>query len=418
MSSQSSRNAVRTLPKKGLPGLLVILFLSIAFDQACLPAEAAQLAFSGRTVQKRTAVPAATSQPVEIPPAPASPAASGKVYLPLTQNKPCVSSNPMLLSVYTQGWPGEQSTLDNEIHALDAWAGKRQSMVGTYIHIQVPNYETHVQLQLETIWNNGYTPFVNLSSVHNAYEIAIGALDDDLRQWARAYKAFATGGGGRMAFVAPLQEMNGYWVPYGRNPDNFKYAYWRIQKIFSEEGVPPESIRWTFAPNGYSDPKDPDFEAYYPGDNTVQVVAFSAYNFGYNPHNPWPRWETAAQVYTPFLDRMRAMAPTKPIIIAQTGTTGYAANGYNVEAKNQWFRDGLNYLSNYPGLLGIIYENSVNEQKYDWPFFIENDPSTQFSGYVDAVANPDICYIAPYVLKTWISTRFQSNKPLFNPQSA
>jgi beta-mannanase len=319
-------------------------------------------------------------------------------FLPAVFNNyiACNSSNPMLLSVYNVGWPGQQSTYDNEVRPLDNWAGKRSSMIGTYIDLEVPDYTTHIKNQLQRIWDNGYTPFINLPSKRSASRIASGFIDNAIRSWARAYKQFAQEGGSRRAFIAPLQEMNGTWVPYGKDPTNFRNAYARIKNIFAQEGVPVDSVWWTFAPNGYGDA----FEKYYPGDNSVDVVAFSSYNFGYNPHNSFPRWETALQIYKPYLDRMRVMAPTKPIIIAQTGTTAYTSSGYNVEAKNQWLRDSYAYISDYPGLLGIIYENAVNAQGYDWPFYVPNDPSKQFQGYVDAVANPDICYISPNQLKS------------------
>lgn len=321
------------------------------------------------------------------------------LYLPVAVKNPCTLNHPMLLSVYAQQWLGSQETIEDEIKPLDKWADKRLSIIGTYIDIEVANPEIYIRKELDTMWENGYTPFINLPTTRSAYQVAIGNVDEALINWAKAYKTYAQEGDGRMAFIAPLQEMNGYWVPYGLNPYNFKAAYWHIQKVFSEAGIPSNSIQWVFAPNGYNDPSDSQFEAYYPGDVSVDVVAFSSYNYGYHPNNSWPRWETAQEIYLPYLDRMRKMAPTKPIIIAQTGTTAYYSDGYNVAAKDQWFRDGFTFLSDYPGLLGIIYENSVNEQGYDWPFFINGNVEQQFQGYVDGVSDHDICYISPGKLK-------------------
>jgi beta-mannanase len=318
------------------------------------------------------------------------------VFLPLAVNshQSCSTDTPVMIALYTSGWPGNESTMANELHPMDNWAGKRLSMVGTYIDIQVPDANTHVAGQLNLIWENNYTPYINMTTSHSAYDIAAGILDKPLRAWAQAFAAYARMGGGRMAFIGPLQEMNGNWVPYGLNPTNFKLAYARIQQIFQEEGVPVGSVKWVFAPNGWSDPGQPPFEDYYPGDDSVDVVAFSAYNFGYNPHNSYPDWETPQEVFGPYLERMRLMAPNKPIFISQTATTGYTSGGYSASAKNQWLVDAYSYLAGYPAVRAIVYFN-LNGEGFDWPVYVPDDPSHQFQGYQTAVANPNICYVSP-----------------------
>ncbi len=319
------------------------------------------------------------------------------LFLPMAVNayQTCATDKPVMIAAYTSGWPGNETTMSNELHPMDNWAGKRLSMVGTYIDIQVPDANTHVTGQLNLIWENNYTPFINLTTSHTAYDIAAGNLDKSLQAWAQAYAAYARMGGGRMAFIGPMQEMNGYWVPYGQNPGNFKLAYARIQQIFKDAGVPSGSIKWVFAPNGWSEPGQPQFEDYYPGDDSVDVVAFSAYNFGYNPHNSYPEWETPDEVFGPYLERMRLMAPGKPIFISQTGTSGYANHGYSASAKNQWLVDAYHYLAGYPAVRAIIYFNLVNSEGFDWPVYVPNDPSHQFQGYQSAVADPYICYVSP-----------------------
>ena len=325
-----------------------------------------------------------------------------RLYMPVVQANfnACTGGTPRLLAVYTQGWPGTEITVKYQMKTLDTWSRKRLSMIGTYINIEQTSLETHVTKQLTLLWDSGYTPFVNLPTRSSLATINSGGLDTAIRAWARAYKVYAEGGGGRSAFIAPLQEMNGNWVPYAsEHPAGFKTAYQRIRDIFNQEGVPPQSVRWTFAPNGLSYTSFPPFEAYYPGDSLVDVVAFSSYNYGYSPSikSTYRRWETYEQIYRPYMDRMRLMAPSKPIVIAQTGTTAYYPNSstYNIEAKNQWFRESLAFLSTYPGFLGLIYENSTNEQNIDWPFYIANDPATQFAGYADGVSNPSFCYTSP-----------------------
>ena len=315
-------------------------------------------------------------------------------YLPITLSSAgSGNQKSILLGMYPEGWTGNQTTFETEVWAVDTWGGKRLSIVGTFLNIELANPTTSVTDHLNLIWNNGYTPFVNLETTRTAYQIASGQYDASLRGWANAYKTYALGGGGRMAFIAPLQEMNGYWVPYGQDPANFKLAYYRIQQIFTDQGVPDEAVRWVFAPNGWTVPAH-NFEAYYPGDGYVDVVAFSAYNFGRHPSNPYPDWQNPSEVFSPFLARMTALAPIKPIFIAQTATTSHLQSGIeNNVAKNAWLRDAYALLATYPSLRGIMYFNIWND--YDWPFYIPGDPAHQFQGYIDGVANPAFGFMFP-----------------------
>ena len=63
------------------------------------------------------------------------------------------------------------------------------------------------------------------------------------------------------------------------------------------------------------------FENFYPGGDVTDAIGFSGYNFGGCPAaysaRPWDLFPTALK---PYLDRMRIMAPSKPLFVAQTGT--------------------------------------------------------------------------------------------------
>jgi hypothetical protein len=127
----------------------------------------------------------------------------------------------------------------------------------------------------------------------------------------------------------------------------------------------------------------------------VDVVAFSAYNFGYHPLNPNGDWVTVEETFGPYLPRIRTMAPNKPIFIAQTGTTGYYSNGYNAYQKNNWLRTMYTYLAGQKNVRGIIYYNDSPD--YDWTFY--QHETTAFSGYIEGIASSAYGYISPEQLK-------------------
>lgn len=344
-------------------------------------------------------------------PVPDMPTAPLKIFLPMVVAQPRGSG--ILLGVVPHGFVGDPAVVNSQIHALDAWAspGTPISLVGIFYSFDDPNPAYNIPVQLETLWDNNYTGVINLEASKSSKQIAQGAIDAKIRSAANAIKTWASQGSGRFVYLAPLAEMNGDWTVWGMDPVNFKAAYARIQQLFTEQGVPKSATRWIFAPNGWSRKGWYGFESYYPGDSVTDIVGFSSYNFGYNPYTPSPVWQTPVEVYNnpdypapegQYLDRMRAMAPTKPIFIMQTGTTAYTANGINHTEKNNWLRDAYSYLASYPGIRAIIYFNVVNWQGVDWPFWIPGDTVHQYTSYRTAVTSKAFEYMNPQKLSTFL----------------
>jgi hypothetical protein len=280
----------------------------------------------------------------------------------------------------------------NQLHRLDDWAGKGLSIAGVFHSLEDTATEANITRLFGVLWTNGYTPFANLYANRSARDIAAGKIDGQIRNWAKAYAQY-TQNGTRTAFLAPLQEMNGSWVPYGGDPANYKLAFQHIQEIFAQEGVADSAVIWVFAPNGASDRGMAPFESYYPGDRAVDVVAFSSYNFGCHPSNRYSGWNSPEETYGPFLPRLRTMAPGKPIFIAQTGTTRYDCGDNN--QKNEWLRQAYNYLASERDVQGIIYYNANVD--YDWAFYIPG--SVSYEGYRQAVSSASFAYIPPKTMR-------------------
>jgi hypothetical protein len=258
-------------------------------------------------------------------------------------------------SFFTQAGPSEVRDINTNYVGDPA---KAMAIIGTFIDFEFGNAAFNVPTELEGIWDSGGIPFANVSvgfttPTRTAAQIAAGAIDGQIAAFADAYKSWVMGqfppgnNGGRRAFLAPLQEAN-FGGSYGLDPVSFKLAFARIRQIFDARGVPRESVRWVFAPNGQSAPVG--FEAYYPGNALVDVVAFSAYNFGFCVF-AFPSWDVFELGMLPYLDRMRAMAPSKPIFIAQTGCVPSQFGG----DKNLWLQDTYTKLAGYPALRAVIY---------------------------------------------------------------
>lgn len=314
---------------------------------------------------------------------------------------------PVFVGVYTSG--PLQGTV-GEIAKLDTWLGTPTvTLAGTFLDLETPS--SSVIAELDSAWDAGYVPFVNLGAgTHivpwTAAKIAGGAVDDAIRAWAAAFRAWSRNGEKR-AMIAPLQEANGDWTTYGLDAENYKLAFYRIQSIFAQEGVRREAVMWVFAPNGWSEIGQ-EFERYYPGDTFVDAIGFSAYNFG--ACSIWAddhSWDTFEDIYRPYLDRMVAMAPDKPIILAEIGSVEQGGD------REEWLRETLTKFTQYPTLRGWVYfERSEKAAS------LTCVPSTDYRVYkpelgLGSEAFKSIATQAPY--GRWALTDPRIESIMFNP---
>ena len=304
------------------------------------------------------------------------------VFLPLIRNGSDWAENKFI-GIYLPYFLNENN-INTAMPKADQAAGKKHSVLGWFIDLEDDNPAYNLTVQLESAWKEGYISFVNLGSTRTAEQIASGAVDPQIDRLANAYAAWLGNGGGRIAFLSPLQEMNGDWVSYGKDPANFISAYKRIQNRFSMKGITRSQAWWVFAPNGWSE-SGHEFEKYYPGDAFVDAVGFSSYNYGFcSVAYPWQTWATFDQVFTPYINRMTVMAPGKPIIIAQTATTAeYSRQGeVNRQKKDEWLFENYRYLASEPAVMGILYFDFNNSWECDFRITQIDQP---FAGYKQGV---------------------------------
>jgi Glycosyl hydrolase family 26 len=292
--------------------------------------------------------------------------------------------------VSTADYWGDQAVIDHQLNQLGTLSGKPLSMGGMFIDIEDSNPEYNISTQLNKLLNNGYTGFMHLTSHRTLAEILSGSMDKALKKFAQSYAKWVAQGEDRSAWIAPLPEMNGTWEAYSADSQSFKQAYRHIQQIFQAAGVPKQSLRWVFAPNGWS-PSDRAFESFYPGAEFVDAVAFSAYNWGYAETAAHKGWQTPVEVFDPYIQRMRIMAPDKPIFMTQMATTSITATGSSPEAKDQWLQDAYTYLAGASGVRGILYFNLNKET--DWSLF--NATGGLYQGYKVGVQSSVFDYVSP-----------------------
>jgi len=379
-----------TLRKLNLVFIFLVVFLS-----TCSSAP--------RQVLTETAGPEIPTPSKETSPVPSMVIeATPTAFLPLVTGTP---GDVKFFGIYfKQYWTNENVTL----HMLpaDQAAGKKHASVGWFIDLEDDAFTIPVTdmsannlvRQLEELWKAGYFSFVNVGTNANAGQIVRGERDKEIGYLAEFYKAWIDKGEGRTAMIAPMQEMNGTWTVYGRDSssEEYKQAYRYIVDFFQQKGIGDTQVLWVFAPNGWNDPAYPEraFENYYPGDDVVDFVSFSSYNYGFCPATvdvSWV-WESYHEIFEPFINRMQAMAPTKPVIIAETATTAYYDRDLSDnQVKDQWLIDTYNHLADNPAVIGVYYFSFGEFDGYKCDFEINPD-GVFVNGYKEALKNSSYQY--------------------------
>ena len=275
----------------------------------------------------------------------------------------------------------EQTSLE-ALEEYEAAAGKRVAIV-YFTH----NWFEGREFPLETarwIAERGCVSYVRLmlrsdyrqnraDKRYSLSKIIAGRFDGDLRSWASSARDF-----GQPMLVEYGTECNGKWFPWngwwnGRGktggfgdpakadgPERFVAAFRHIVDVMRAEGA--DNISWVWHPDA-SDVPDVDwnrFDNYYPGDGYVDWIAVSAYG----PQVPTWEWgETFREMVDPWYQRAVALAPGKPLYVAEFGSTHTSEASENDPAfrADNWARAALDDIlgGRWPALIGFSWWNEA-----------------------------------------------------------
>ncbi len=174
-------------------------------------------------------------------------------------------------------------------------------------------------------------------------------FDMFITEWATAAKNW-----GYPFFLRFAWEMNGSWYIWSEkangNSAGQYAAVWRhVHDIFTRIGA--TNVTWVWCPNV-------DFsgsialEGLYPGDSYVDWTCMDGYNFGTDPAKP-DSWKSFSQVFGTTYNHIQTIAPSKPIMIAETSSTEIGGS------KASWITDGLTTQlpNNFPKIQALVWFN-------------------------------------------------------------
>ncbi len=286
---------------------------------------------------------------------------------------PIIGTGPVFGGLYPNTfWFSE------DMNTMSGQVWRNPTFVGRFHTINESDLWTGTDAKLEEAWKAGATPFSNLEFYVSSETIAGSSLDAQITVWANAVKDWLDRGEGRSLIIAPMQEMNGDWVEYGPkeeyvdfDPADFITGYRKIRSIVESTVTDPDMVRWAFAPNGWSTPPY-GIADYYPGDDYVDLITLSTYNFG--DHDEYNGWLEPSEAIQPYVDEVRATIPSSvdmPFLLSQTGSVSLTGD------KNAWIEDMFTVVEEDPNLVGFIYFNT-GHVPHDWIIW---EAGTLFSGY-------------------------------------
>lgn len=220
--------------------------------------------------------------------------------------------------------------------------------------------------------SRGAIPLISMGTDQASLtDIANGAYDSSITAWADAVKAW-----GKPFFLRWDWEMNGGWFGWGaqaqQNPANFVAAWKHFHDVVASQGA--NNVTWVWCPNTLFTGGTP-LNQLYPGDNYVDWTCMDGYNKASVGSIEYYPWSSFSQVFNPTYNQLLTIAPSKPIMIAET-----ASNEDGGGSKAAWITDTLQTQLpvNYPKIKAFvwfnwpIYEGGAYQQ---WP--IESSPSSQ-----------------------------------------
>ena len=202
-----------------------------------------------------------------------------------------------------------------------------------------------------------------------------GSFDWYIRRWATGARDW-----GHPFFLRFDHEMNGDWFPWsegvnGNTAGQFVAAWRHVHNVF--ESVGASNVTWVWSPIIQYSEHTPLAEM-YPGAAYVDWTAMDGYNFGTNPVSG-DRWTSFASVFGPTYAELLRLAPSKPIMIAEAGSSEYGGS------KAAWLKQALSVElpKAFPRVKAFVWFNSLKDG--DWP--ISTSASAR-SAFAAGIASP------------------------------
>jgi len=167
-------------------------------------------------------------------------------------------------------------------------------------------------------------------------DVARGAQDRYITAFARSLARFPG-----TVYLRYAHEMNGYWYPWSRDPEAYRWAWRRVVRLVHLAGARNVRFVWAANANLYEPPDvwRRTLRRYWPGRRYVDFVGSTMIDFGgtkdYSVHA--------------FAGRLRALRRSyrKPVVLAETNT--------EYHGRVEWLSDLRAMLRGMPWVRAIMW---------------------------------------------------------------
>lgn len=222
----------------------------------------------------------------------------------------------------------------------------------------------------------------------SAAEVASGVYDTQYNRFFEIVKE------SKAKFLfRTMHEMNGSWYSWSGDSENFKKAWVHIYELSRKAGLNTSNILFIFSANSedlpaaiegviggemiYCTPKlhietkCKALEDYYPGDEYVDMMGLSLYNWGRGRPEPWAYWKSFYELFDNRSSDIysRLQSYRKPIFLDEVGTTAVdfkgewtfdkVVNVYDDDfgRKDYWIAQMREQIKKFPEIVGAMYFN-------------------------------------------------------------
>jgi beta-mannanase len=200
------------------------------------------------------------------------------------------------------------------------------------------------------IGNPGPAAYSNILS--GRYDSLINACADELKAWSN--KTF---------LIRFMHEMNNrdsaWWAGYSYNQkpdgtgdtDKFKQVWRYVWQKFHDRGV--TNVEWVWSPNYASNPNVAwnDMNNYYPGDQYVDWIGLSGFNWmGAIP------FQSYSYLYNAAVTDLQCRY-AKPIVHAEIGSAPYSSGADVPPNEAAWIADTYQRVQSFPLVRAIVWFN-------------------------------------------------------------
>ena len=152
-----------------------------------------------------------------------------------------------------------------------------------------------------------------------------------------------------------MHEMNGTWYPWAittnGNTEATYIAAWRhVHDLFAEAGA--SNVSWVWTINSFAGLDDPhrDLSRFYPGDDYVDWVSVTGFNWG--DSLGFDAWRSVDEIFRGSYNELTRLG--KPIMVSEIGTVA-GGNGDPAE----WIRRAISrFAEAYPEIKAVVWFDS------------------------------------------------------------